>query len=118
MATFRVELGAASHAVHCAPQLIAQLGDLARGAGLKAGRAVIVTDANVAKLYGEAARDALAAARFAPIVIEVPAGESSKSLTTLERLYDRLTAAEIDRSTPLFALGGGVIGDLAGFAAA
>ncbi len=118
MATFRVELGAASHDVHCGSGLLAQLGDLAVGAGLKLGRAVIITDTNVAKLYGEAARASLIAVKFEPTLIEVPAGEASKSLAMLEQLYDRLTALEIDRSTPLFALGGGVVGDLAGFTAA
>ncbi len=118
MATFRVELGAASHDVYCGPGLLAQLGDRAARSGLKAGRAVIISDANVARIYGEAARASLVAAKFEPTLIEVPPGEASKSLAMLEQIYDRLTALEIDRSTPLFALGGGVVGDLAGFAAA
>lgn len=118
MATFRVAVGSASHDVHCGSGLLTRLGELVLAAGLRPGRSVIVTDANVAKLYGEAARAALIAAGFAPTTIEVPAGETSKSLAMLERVYDRLTEAAIDRSTVLFALGGGVIGDLAGFAAA
>ncbi|HVN90237.1 MAG TPA: 3-dehydroquinate synthase [Candidatus Binataceae bacterium] len=118
MATFRVELGTASHDVHCGSGLLTQLGDLAVRTGLKPGRAVIISDKNVAKLYGEAARAALIASKFEPTLIEVPAGEASKSLAMLEEIYDRLTALEIDRATPIFALGGGVVGDLAGFAAA
>jgi 3-dehydroquinate synthase len=118
MATFRIELGAISHDVHCAPGLLRQLGELARSAGLQAGRAAIITDTNVAKIYGAAVRTALNAAGFDSTLIEVPTGEASKSLEALEPVYDHLAAAELERSSPIFALGGGVIGDLAGFAAA
>ena len=61
---------------------------------------------------------ALRASGFAPQVLEVPPGEPSKSLSTLEQVYDALIAAEVDRGGAIFALGGGVVGDLAGFAAA
>ena len=118
MPTFRVELASGAHDVHVGPGLLARLGELARGAGLTPGRAALVTDANVAPLYAAAVDAALRAAGFIPVVIEVPAGEASKSLAMLGALYDRLTAAELDRASPIFALGGGVIGDLAGFAAA
>src|SRR5579863_789980 len=118
MAAFRVELAAAAHDVHVGPGLLAQVAQLDRDAGLPGGRAAIVTDANVARFYGDAVRAALHEGGFEPITIEVPAGESSKSLAMLETVYDRLTAAEIDRGSTVFALGGGVVGDLAGFAAA
>ncbi|HXD90117.1 MAG TPA: 3-dehydroquinate synthase [Candidatus Binataceae bacterium] len=118
MATFRVELGAHAHDVHSAPGLLAKIGELAHSAGLQAGRAALITDTNVAKIYGATVDTALRAVGFVPTIIEVPAGEASKALATLDRVYDYLTAAELDRSSPIFALGGGVIGDLAGFAAA
>src|SRR5208282_4871603 len=118
MPAFRVELGPGSHDVHVGPGLLARLGALTLRAGLNPGRAALVTDANVAPLYAAAVDDALRAAGFIATVIEVPAGEASKSLDALAGLYDRLTAAELDRTSPVFALGGGVIGDLAGFAAA
>lgn len=118
MPAFRVELGPGAHDVHVGPGLLARLGQLARGAGLAPGRAALVTDSNVAPLYAPAVVAALRTAGFLPLLIEVPAGESSKSLATLADLYDRLTEAELDRTSPIFALGGGVIGDLAGFAAA
>jgi 3-dehydroquinate synthase len=118
METFRVELGSASHPVHVGTGLLDELGALAHQAGLAAGRAAMVTDSNVARLYGKRAAAALERAGFAPVTIEVPAGESSKSLAMLEKIYDRLAAAEIDRAGAIFALGGGVVGDLAGFAAA
>jgi 3-dehydroquinate synthase len=118
METFRVELGPASHPVHVGSGILHDLGRLAREAGLGAGRCAVVADTNVARLYGERATASLKRANFAPVTIEVPAGESSKSLAMLEEIYGRLAAAEIDRAGAIFALGGGVVGDLAGFAAA
>jgi len=118
MPAFRVELGSGAHEVHVGPGLLAQLGELTLRTGLAPGRAALVTDSNVAPLYAAAVDDGLQAAGFIPTLIEVPAGEASKSLDALASLYDRLTAAELDRTSPIIALGGGVIGDLAGFAAA
>ena len=118
MGSFRVELGADAHPVHVGAGLLERVGELARAAGLRPGRAALVTDANVARLYAARAHRALAAAGFDAITIEVAAGEASKSLATLEQVYDRLVAAALDRSSAVFALGGGVVGDLAGFAAA
>jgi 3-dehydroquinate synthase len=118
METFRVELGPASHPVHVGTGILDDLGRLALQAGLKAGRAAIVTDSSVARLYGARASESLRRARFAVEIVEVPAGEASKSLAMLDAIYDRLAAAEIDRAGAVFALGGGVVGDLAGFAAA
>lgn len=118
MESFRVELGRDSHPVHTGAGIIDQVGELAREAGLKLGRAALITDTNVARLYGERAEQTLRAAGFAPVVIEFPAGEASKSITALSSLYDRLVEAQLDRASTIFALGGGVTGDLAGFAAA
>jgi 3-dehydroquinate synthase len=118
MRTFRVELGANSHPVHVGAGILAELGKLARDAGLKPGRSAVVTDANVAKLYAKATLAALGAAGFAPTLIEIPPGEQSKSLAQLERIYGLMTEAELERASVVFALGGGVVGDLAGFAAA
>lgn len=118
MRTFIVELGANTHPVHVGAGIIDRLGELAHDAGLVPGRAAIVTDSNVGPLYGVRARDALAAAGFEAVIIEIAAGEPSKSLVTLESVYDRLVDARLDRANPVFALGGGVVGDLAGFAAA
>jgi 3-dehydroquinate synthase len=118
MRTIRIELGTASHDAHVAAGLLDQLGELARDAGLRPGSCAVVTDATVEKLYAARAEGALRKAGFAPVTISVPPGESSKSLAMLELLYDRLTAAGLDRGGVVFALGGGVVGDLAGFAAA
>ncbi len=118
MDTFRVELGAQAHLVHVGAGMLDRLGELARASGLQPGRAALVTDSNVARLYGARAEAALAAAGFDATTIAVAAGEASKSIATLEQVYDRLVAAQLDRSSAIFALGGGVVGDLAGFAAA
>ncbi|MGD0074911.1 MAG: 3-dehydroquinate synthase [Candidatus Binataceae bacterium] len=118
MRSFRVELGANAHAVHVGASALDRLGELAAAAGLGGVRSAIITDENVGRLYLERARRSLGAAGFDPIEIVLPAGESSKSIPILERVYDRMVAARLDRKSVVFALGGGVIGDLAGFAAA
>jgi 3-dehydroquinate synthase len=97
--------------------LAASLG--ARAARLKPGaKAAIVTDENVARLHLVAAEAALAAAGIAATRIVVDAGEGSKSFATYERVCEALIAAKVERGDLVVALGGGVVGDLAGFAAA
>ncbi len=118
MRSFRVELGPRSYPVHVGAALLDRLGELAREAGLKPGNSILVTDSNVGPLYAERAIGALAHAGFKTVVIEIAAGESSKTIAVLEHVYDRMADAELDRKSPVFALGGGVVGDLAGFAAA
>jgi 3-dehydroquinate synthase len=118
MRIIRVELGNASHDAHVGANILDRLGELARGAGLKPGSCAVVTDATVEKLYAARVEDSLRKSGFAPAVISVPPGEASKSLPTLELLYDRMTAIGLDRNSTVFAVGGGVVGDLAGFAAA
>ncbi|WP_366656987.1 3-dehydroquinate synthase [Fodinicurvata sp. EGI_FJ10296] len=85
---------------------------------MRSRRAVIVTDETVARAHAGDLVAALDAAGIAAAVETVPAGESSKSMTVLADLVERLLARGIDRSTTIVALGGGVVGDLAGFAAA
>ena len=118
MRSFRVELGRDAHPVHIGSGILDRVGELARDAGLKPGRAAIISDSNVAKLYASRASASLKAAGFDAVVIEIPAGEASKSLDMLAMLYDRMTEAELDRQSVVFALGGGVTGDLGAFAAA
>ena len=75
------------------------------------GPYAVVTDSNVGPLYAERCRETTA-------VITLPAGEQHKTLATVQRIYDELLAAGLDRKGTIVALGGGVIGDMAGFAAA
>lgn len=82
------------------------------------GQAAVVTDETVAALHGPALLAALEAAGMKARLLSVPAGEASKSFAVLEHVIDRLLACGLDRGDLVVALGGGVVGDLAGFAAA
>jgi 3-dehydroquinate synthase len=83
------------------------------------GRKVaLVSDSNVSPLYGDRVIDALEEAGLTVTAISVPAGESSKSMDEVTRICREMLQAGLDRKSFLVALGGGVIGDLAGFAAA
>ena len=86
--------------------------------GLAPGQALVVTDSNVADLMLSPLLDALMQAGWQAQSHTVEPGESSKSMAALAELYDFALQRAIDRKTPLIALGGGVIGDLAGFGAA
>ena len=84
---------------------------------LKQKRVVIITDLNVAPLYGNALQTHLEAHGIKTQLLVLPAGEKTKSFIQLEALLDQLLSWNIERGTTLIALGGGVIGDLTGFAA-
>lgn len=95
------------------------IGEGATWRGLpRASVAVIVTNPTVAALHGAALESALAAHYPRRLQIELPDGEAHKDWSSLDAIFDRLLAEGCDRKTTLFALGGGVIGDLTGFAAA
>ncbi|WP_165055734.1 MULTISPECIES: 3-dehydroquinate synthase [unclassified Adlercreutzia] len=80
-------------------------------------RVLVVTDSNVAPLYLERAKDALRGAGFRVSDIVVPAGEDSKSLAVIGEVWEAMGALALGRDCCVVALGGGVVGDLAGFAA-
>ena len=80
--------------------------------------ATLAVDARIAATHGAAARASLEAAGYAVGVVEITAEESSKNLAAVGRLYDAMVAARVERGSPVVAVGGGVTGDLAGFAAA
>ncbi len=108
--------GATEHAIHfCSPEAVPSLMKSLRK---RASRCVVITDSIVAPLYAERLETALKRQQWTPKVIVIPPGEQSKSMNRLEALYDEILAWGIDRQTPVLALGGGVVGDLAGFAAA
>lgn len=83
----------------------------------QAQKVAVITDSHVAPLYGEAIMTALKRHGFDATLLEVPAGEKSKSLLQATALYDQLATFGMTRSDGIIALGGGVIGDLAGFVA-
>jgi 3-dehydroquinate synthase len=85
---------------------------------LKGPSCAIVSDANVAALFADRVSASLANAGFRPTLITVPAGEKSKTMMEAEAICARMTEAGLDRSSFVVALGGGMVGDLAGFVAA
>ena len=120
MAAFRtvpVPLGERAYDVVIGDGLIADAGHLV-AARLGRRRALVVTDATVATLHLAALEDALAAGGIRTARHVVPAGEGSKSVAELHRTVDAILDAELERGDTVVALGGGVVGDLAGFAAA
>lgn len=81
-------------------------------------RAAVITNPTVGKLYLDRVMTSLRDAGFRVTTVEIPDGEEHKNLAWLAAIYDRLLDAKMERSSPVLALGGGVIGDLGGFAAA
>ncbi len=114
--TLEVSLGERSYPIHIGGSLLSRVDLIVER--LPIPRAAIVTNETIAPLYLEALAAPLAAAGVALTRIVLPDGEQYKNWETLNRVHDALLAEHCDRSTTIVALGGGVIGDLAGFAAA
>ena len=106
-----------NYPIHVRTGALTQLGEVA-AACVKGKKAIIVTDSNVAELYLGKAVQSLTESGFSVASCTVPAGEASKSQEMLFLLYAQFHAAGITRTDLIVALGGGVVGDLAGFAAA
>ena len=117
MRKVKVALGGKSYQVYIGPGLLAQTGRWLSENGFS-GKLVIITDPTVNKLYGDVLNQGLTKDGFNVNTLLVPEGEEQKSLETAGRLYHELTNCYAERTTPILALGGGVIGDLAGFVAA
>jgi 3-dehydroquinate synthase len=111
-----VALGERAYDIRIGEGLLAKLGEDVAAAGARA--AAIVTDENVARLHLDAARASLDKANLTTSATIVPAGESTKSFTHLETVCASLLESKIERGDVVIAFGGGVVGDLAGFAAA
>jgi len=112
-----VDLGDRSYSIHIGSGVLGTLGEACKAAGLK-GRCLIVSDENVAPLYADRVFKTLESAGFTPALEVLPAGETTKSAAQLLNLYSKAAAHGLDRKCFMVALGGGVIGDLTGFAAA
>jgi 3-dehydroquinate synthase len=97
-------------------EILARTGEVVREV-LPPSRCAVITDANVAPLYAEVVTRSLEGAGFKPTLIAVAAGEESKSMASAEAVCDQMIEAGLDRGAFVVALGGGVIGDLAGFVA-
>jgi len=117
MRIVQVPLGQRSYSIKVGGGLLSRLG--AECARLKLGqRCAVITDSNVGKHFSKATLKSLSAAGFQPVLITIPAGEKSKRLTVVEKCYDQLAKHRLERKSFIVALGGGVVGDLAGFVAA
>jgi 3-dehydroquinate synthase len=117
MTKVKVELGKNSYEMSIGTGLLPRVGLWLKERNFS-GKAVIITDTTVGGLYAEALERGLASADFKVTVLEVPPGEEQKTLANAGRLYQRMAEAFAERTSPVLALGGGVIGDLAGFVAA
>jgi 3-dehydroquinate synthase len=115
--TIRVDLAGRAYDIVIGPGLIDRAGELCRPL-LAAKRVIVVSDETVAQLYGPRLAASFDKAGIRTAAITVPAGETSKEFAIFGRLMNDLLDQRPDRKTTLVALGGGVVGDLTGFAAA
>jgi 3-dehydroquinate synthase len=117
MREVRINLGSRSYSIFIGQGVLDAAGTLLTG--LPAVRkALLVTNPTVARLYADRVTAALTRAGIDVVRAQIPDGEQYKALQSAEMLYDRAFAAGLDRDCPVVALGGGVVGDLAGFVAA
>lgn len=117
MSVLTVNLAENSYDIVIESGALASLGRRCRTVGLN-GVAAVISNPTVAALYGAAAQESLEAAGYTVARIEMPDGEEFKNSATLNQIYDDLLAAGVDRGSFVVALGGGVVGDVAGYAAA
>lgn len=117
MKTIQVDLGEKSYPIHIGEEIMIHFPDML---GRVSSRSVslLVSDELVFSLYGPTVLDILRGAGYRVEAAVIKGGESCKNLTTLDWLYEQMIICGLDRSSTVFALGGGVVGDLAGFAAA
>ncbi|TCD13747.1 3-dehydroquinate synthase [Oricola cellulosilytica] len=113
-----VSLGDRSYDIHIGPGLLAKSGELVADVLPPGARAAVVTDENVARYHLDSVLASMEAFGIGATVVRVPAGEPSKCYPTLQDVVERILDARLERGDAVIALGGGVIGDLAGFAAA
>ena len=118
MPTVHVDLAERSYDVIVEAGILAQAGELIAKSGLADRRAAVISDETVTRLHAAPLLASLEAAGFKPTLHTVPAGEGSKSMHHAEELCREMIRAGHDRKSMVVALGGGVVGDLAGFVAA
>jgi 3-dehydroquinate synthase len=117
----RVELGARSYSIRIGSGLLDEIGPDVRAllaSGPPSNVAAVVTDSRVAPFYLDRVEASLRRADYDVVTIQIPEGEPHKNLAWLAVTYDRLIDGRVERGSPVVALGGGVVGDLGGFAAA
>jgi 3-dehydroquinate synthase len=112
-----VDLAPRAYAIHVGAGILDLLGWQVRRRLPEASRAVVLTHSRVRRRYGARVERTLEAAGLDPLTVTVPEGEGAKSLRTAAAVFDRMAAAGADRNSVVVGVGGGVIGDLAGFVA-
>ena len=117
MDTVTVNLRDRSYPIYVGADILSEIGELCRPFRLS-GRGVLITNAVVGPLYSQPVLSSFEAAGIALSLLEVPDGEEFKNLQMASYLYEKLLPLGLDRRSPVVAVGGGVIGDLAGFVAA
>ncbi len=122
MRTIKVELGEGaredrSYDIIVDRGLLDRIGGAMRDMGFS-GRCTLITNPTVGALYSSRVLESLKAGGLQPVVIEVPDGEEYKTLAEASKVYDRLIEERMERGSAIVALGGGVVGDMAGFVAA
>ncbi|HEX7629694.1 MAG TPA: 3-dehydroquinate synthase [Candidatus Methylomirabilis sp.] len=115
--SFRIALGPRSHEVIIGPGLLGEVGRLVKDLGL-AHTGILLTNPEDNRLFGERVVRSLADAGFTVRCVELAEREATKGLETLGWLYQQMAAERLERRSPVFALGGVVTGEIAGFAAA
>ena len=118
MKTLHIDLGERSYDIRIASGLLDRAGEELKTVCPKAKRLAVVTDSNVMPLYAHRLIPGLEQAGFETALFEIPAGEKSKNAERLAWLWENLMDFGLTRTDAVVALGGGVVGDLAGFAAA
>jgi shikimate kinase / 3-dehydroquinate synthase len=117
MVPIRVDLGERSYSIEIGNRILSRVGEKLGGLGLK-GKVAVITNPRVGRLYGALVTRALRKAGFEVTTVILPDGERFKNLHSVSRVYDELVRKRFERNSSVLALGGGVIGDLAGFASA
>ena len=117
MQTVTVNLGERSYPIELGEGILSRVGEIMKARGIN-GRVGIVSNPPVAELYGDRVQESLEAAGYDTASVLIPEGEAHKNTASLGLIYDALVEHRFDRSATLIALGGGVIGDVTGFAAA
>jgi len=119
MVTLPVRHPGGQYTIHIGQGLLDQVGGALRTAGLAPGsRAALVVPGPLVPLYGDRVRASLERAGYEPFLCSIPDGEEHKTLDTVAALYDHFLDGRLDRSGLVVSVGGGVTGDIAGFAAA
>jgi 3-dehydroquinate synthase len=117
MRVVKVPLGERTYSILIGRELLSRLGRECRKLQLGA-RCVVISDRKVAPLYSKTVVRSLEEAAFSPALVTVPSGERAKSVPVVQACYEQLAAHRLERKSFIVALGGGVVGDVAGFVAA